>query len=97
MVLECVPAPLAAKVTEALSIPTIGIGAGPHCDGQVLVSHDLVGLFGGHVAKFVRQYAQIGETMKAAFKAYKEDVENSTFPAKEHCYTIKEDVLEKLY
>ena len=97
MVLECVPAPLAAKVTEALSIPTIGIGAGPDCDGQVLVNHDMVGLFGGHVAKFVRQYAQIGETMKAAFKAYKEDVENGTFPAEEHCYTIKEDVLEKLY
>ncbi len=97
VVLECVPAPLAAKVTEALSIPTIGIGAGPYCDGQVLVNHDLVGLFGGHVAKFVRQYAQIGETMKAAFKAYKEDVENGTFPAEEHCYTIKEDVLDKLY
>lgn len=97
VVLECVPAPLAAMVTKAINIPTIGIGAGPDCDGQVLVSHDLIGLFGGHVAKFVRQYAQVGETMKAAFKAYKEDVEQGAFPAEEHCYTIKEDVLDKLY
>ncbi|NLK52091.1 MAG: 3-methyl-2-oxobutanoate hydroxymethyltransferase [Syntrophomonadaceae bacterium] len=97
VVLECVPAPLAKKVTQEVSIPTIGIGAGPDCDGQVLVNHDMVGLFGGHVPKFVRQYAQIGEIMKEAFKAYKEDVEKGTFPAEEHCYTIKEDVLEKLY
>ena len=97
VVLECVPAPLAKKVTQEVSIPTIGIGAGPDCDGQVLVNHDMVGLFGGHVPKFVRQYAQIGEIMKEAFKAYKEDVEKGTFPTEEHCYTIKEDVLEKLY
>lgn len=97
VVLECVPAPLAKKITQEVGIPTIGIGAGPHCDGQVLVSHDLLGLFGGHVAKFVRQYAQIGDIMKEAFKAYKEDVEKGEFPAEEHCYSIKEDVLEKLY
>jgi 3-methyl-2-oxobutanoate hydroxymethyltransferase len=97
VVLECVPAPLAKKVTQEVGIPTIGIGAGPDCDGQVLVNHDMIGLFGGHVAKFVRQYAQVGEIMKEAFKAYKEDVEKGTFPAEEHCYTIKEDVLDKLY
>jgi 3-methyl-2-oxobutanoate hydroxymethyltransferase len=97
VVLECVPAALAAKITQEVGIPTIGIGAGPSCDGQVLVNHDMLGLFGGHVAKFVRQYAHIGETMKQAFIAYKEDVEKGTFPAEEHCYTIKEDVLEKLY
>jgi 3-methyl-2-oxobutanoate hydroxymethyltransferase len=97
VVLECVPAPLAKKVTQEVGIPTIGIGAVPDCDGQVLVNHDMIGLFGGHVAKFVRQYAQVGEIMKEAFKAYKEDVEKGTFPAEEHCYTIKEDVLDKLY
>jgi 3-methyl-2-oxobutanoate hydroxymethyltransferase len=96
IVLECVPAPLAERITKELSIPTIGIGAGAGCDGQVLVSHDLLGLFAGHVAKFVRQYAQIGQIMREAFKAYKEDVEAGRFPAAEHCYGLSDDVLSKL-
>ncbi|MDI6894648.1 MAG: 3-methyl-2-oxobutanoate hydroxymethyltransferase [Bacillota bacterium] len=96
IVLECVPAPLAERITKELSIPTIGIGAGAGCDGQVLVSHDLLGLFAGHAAKFVRQYAQIGQIMREAFKAYKEDVEAGRFPAAEHCYGLSDDVLSKL-
>lgn len=97
VVLECVPAALAEKITKEIGIPTIGIGAGAGCDGQVLVSHDLLGLFSGHVAKFVRQYAQIGQTMRQAFKAYKEEVESGSFPAAEHCYGLSDDVLNKLY
>lgn len=97
VVLECVPSALAEKITKDISIPTIGIGAGAGCDGQVLVSHDLLGLFSGHIAKFVRQYAQIGKIMREAFKAYKEDVESGSFPAEEHCYGIKDEVLNKLY
>lgn len=97
IVLECVPSALAEKITTDLSIPTIGIGAGAGCDGQVLVSHDMLGLFSGHIAKFVRQYAQIGKTMRESFKAYKEDVEAGRFPAEEHCYGIKDEVLNKLY
>lgn len=97
VVLECVPAALAEKISSEISIPTIGIGAGAGCDGQVLVSHDLLGLFSGHVAKFVRQYAQIGQIMRESFKTYKEDVESGRFPAEEHCYGIKDDVLSKLY
>lgn len=97
VVLECVPSALAEKITKDISIPTIGIGAGAGCDGQVLVGHDLLGLFSGHIAKFVRQYAQIGKIMREAFKAYKEDVESGSFPAEEHCYGIKDEVLNKLY
>ncbi|NPV92592.1 MAG: 3-methyl-2-oxobutanoate hydroxymethyltransferase [Firmicutes bacterium] len=97
IVLECVPSALAERITKEISIPTIGIGAGAGCDGQVLVSHDLLGLFSGHVAKFVRQYAQIGKIMRESFKAYKDDVESGSFPAEEHCYGIKDEVLSKLY
>ena len=97
VVLECVPAPLAERITKEIGIPTIGIGAGPGCDGQVLVSHDLLGLFSGHVAKFVRQYAQIGQIMREAFRSYKEDVEAGRFPAAEHCYGLSEEVINKLY
>src|ERR1041385_1408536 len=74
IVLECVPEELAALITERVSIPTIGIGAGPSCDGQVLVFHDLLGLYDGHTPKFVRQYAQIGEEMRAAIAKYLDDV-----------------------
>lgn len=97
IVLECVPASLAERITREIPIPTIGIGAGAGCDGQVLVNHDLLGLFSGHVPKFVRQYANIGETMRQAFQAYKEDVAAGRFPAEEHCYTLKDDILERLY
>lgn len=84
IVLECVPSRLAAKITQAVTIPTIGIGAGPLCDGQVLVFHDFVGLFERFTPKFVKQYANLSQEMKKAVTAYKADVESGTFPGKEH-------------
>jgi 3-methyl-2-oxobutanoate hydroxymethyltransferase len=80
LVLECVPTELAQLITEKVAIPTIGIGAGLHCDGQVLVYHDLLGLYDGHKAKFVRQYADIGAQMKSAIEKYLSDVREGSFP-----------------
>jgi 3-methyl-2-oxobutanoate hydroxymethyltransferase len=96
VVLECVPAKLAAYVTEQLSIPTIGIGAGAGCDGQVLVYQDMLNMFGGHQAKFVKHFAQIGEAMKEGFKAYAQEVKEGSFPAKEHTYKIDDEVMEAI-
>lgn len=84
VVLECVPTSLGRRVTEALSIPTIGIGAGPHCDGQVLVLHDLVGLFDRFVPKFVKRYADLSEEIRTAVGRYRDEVQAGTFPAEEH-------------
>ena len=86
MVLECMPPALGQEITRAVSVPTIGIGAGPDCDGQILVTHDLLGLFGEFTPKFVKRYANLGAEMQKAFKAYKADVEKGTFPGVEHCY-----------
>jgi len=86
VVLEGIPAEIAAKITDALKIPTIGIGAGPACDGQILVLHDLLGLNDRHVPKFAKQYARMIDSAKGAIKKYAEEVENGVFPAKEHCY-----------
>ena len=86
MVLEAMPADLAAQITEAVEVPTIGIGAGPKCDGQVLVVHDLLGLYGETSPKFVKRYAELGTAMKKAFEQYKKDVEKGSFPGPEHCY-----------
>ena len=97
VVLECVPAKLAELVTKELQIPTIGIGAGNVCDGQVLVYQDMLGMFSDFTPKFVKRFASVGEVMKEAFKAYCEEVQSGAFPAKEHEYTIADDVLEKLY
>lgn len=97
VVLECVPAPLAEIITEQLSIPTIGIGAGNGCDGQVLVTHDLLGLFSGFTPKFVKKYIQLGEQIKQAFTQYKEDVGSGQFPSPEHSFGMQEDTLAKLY
>jgi 3-methyl-2-oxobutanoate hydroxymethyltransferase len=83
IVLESIPAEVAREATAALAIPTIGIGAGPHCDGQVLVSYDALGLFNGAVPPFVKQYARLGEQVVAAAKAYAEDVREGRFPAPE--------------
>jgi len=80
IVLESIPDAVAAAVTAALAIPTIGIGAGPHCDGQVLVSYDALGLFEGPVPPFVKQYAQLGELMVEAVKAYAADVREGRYP-----------------
>lgn len=97
LVLECVPEKLAKLITESISIPTIGIGAGKDCDGQILVYQDMLGMFSDFVPKFVKQYAKIGESMKQAFLEYKKQIQEGSFPAKEHCYTIQEDIIEKLY
>lgn len=86
MVLECMPPALGEEITRTIPTPTIGIGAGPHCDGQILVTHDLLGLFSEFTPKFVKRYANLGAEMKTAFAAYKADVEKGTFPGAEHCY-----------
>jgi len=80
IVLESIPEDVARRVTEELSIPTIGIGAGPYCDGQVLVSYDIFGLYDGQVTPFVKQYARLGDQMRAAAEAYAEDVRQGRFP-----------------
>ena len=98
LVLEMVPSELAAIITERLSIPTIGIGAGPHCDGQVLVFHDLLGLYDGHTPRFVRQYAHVGETMQSAIGQYLADVREGRFPTDaESFHSTSADELRKLY
>jgi 3-methyl-2-oxobutanoate hydroxymethyltransferase len=86
VVLEGIPSPISAKITQALRIPTIGIGAGPDCDGQILVLHDLLGLNLRHIPKFVKQYARLGDQAREALKAYVEEVQNGRFPSEEHCY-----------
>jgi 3-methyl-2-oxobutanoate hydroxymethyltransferase len=84
LLVEGVPSDLAAKVTQAVAIPTIGIGAGPACDGQVLVFHDLLGLFDALRPKFVKRYAELGEAVRSAVRAYCQDVRAGTFPGPEH-------------
>jgi 3-methyl-2-oxobutanoate hydroxymethyltransferase len=91
LVLEAVPAPVAARVTAGLDIPTIGIGAGGSCDGQVLVWHDLLGISTGHVPRFVKQYARIGDAIGLALRAYVADVRAGTFPSAEHTYPMPDD------
>ena len=98
VVLECIPADLARKISETISIPTIGIGAGPGCDGQVLVYQDMLALFSDFKPKFVKNFANIGEQMTQAFKDYDAEVKANTFPAAEHCFKdVGEEVLDKLY
>ncbi len=97
VVLECVPAKLAALISEKLTIPTIGIGAGAGCDGQVLVYQDMLALFSDFKPKFVKHFGNIGPQMTAAFKAYDEEVKAGTFPAEEHTFKIDEETLSKLY
>ncbi len=97
IVLEAIPAPLAEIITKKLTIPTIGIGAGVHCDGQVLVTHDMIGLFDRFVPKFVKQYANVSQDIVAAFNAYAEEVATGKFPGPEHSFTMKDEVLKRLY
>jgi 3-methyl-2-oxobutanoate hydroxymethyltransferase len=87
IVLECVPPDIAAAVTAAVPVPVIGIGAGPVCDGQVLVMHDLLGLGGSRPPRFVKPYAALAETVREAFGAYAAEVRDGTFPGPEHCYS----------
>ncbi|MGC9336389.1 MAG: 3-methyl-2-oxobutanoate hydroxymethyltransferase [Anaerolineae bacterium] len=96
LILEAIPSPVAKIISESVSIPTIGIGAGPHCDGQVLVIHDLVGLFDRFRPKFVKQYAQIFPTVLEALNRYREDVVRGAFPAPEHGYTMSDEALQAL-
>lgn len=97
VVLEGVPKKLADIITEKLVIPTIGIGAGNGCDGQVLVYQDMLGLFSDFTPKFVKRFADIGDVMKAAFAGYIDEVRSGAFPSKEHEYSMDDSVIEKLY
>ena len=97
VVLECVPEALAKLITEKISIPTIGIGAGAGCDGQVLVYQDMLGMYADFAPKFVKVFANVGEEMRKGFAAYKKEVQDGTFPAKEHTFRMDESILEKLY
>jgi len=87
IVVECVPASLARRISELVHIPTIGIGAGPDCDGQILVFHDLLGLFEGIRPKFVKRYAELGEQAVDAVRRYSDDVRDGAFPSAEHCFS----------
>ena len=97
VVLECVPAKLAKLISETINIPTIGIGAGNGCDGQVLVYQDMLNMFDGLKPKFVKHFANVGEMMKQAFADYSTQVKSGAFPAEEHTFKISEEVIEKLY
>jgi len=96
LVMECIPDLVAARITKELRIPTIGIGAGKDCDGQVLVYHDLVGLFERFTPKFVKQYVNLSPLIKEALGQYKSDVEKGAFPAKEHTFSMKPEEAEKI-
>jgi 3-methyl-2-oxobutanoate hydroxymethyltransferase len=93
IVLEAVPAPVAARITEALRVPTIGIGAGAATDGQVLVWHDLLGLYEGHAPRFVKQYANLSAEIEKAVGRYVEEVREHRFPEERHTYAMPEEEL----
>ncbi len=93
LVLEAVPAAVSARISEALSIPTIGIGAGSACDGQVLVWHDLLGLYAGRTPRFVKQYANLAQEIGTALRRYVDDVRSRAFPEEQHTYSIPEEEL----
>lgn len=97
VVLECVPAKLAKKITEMLKVPTIGIGAGADCDGQVLVYQDLLAMYGDFRPKFVKVFANVGDAMREGMAAYIKETKEGTFPSAEHCFKIDDSVIEKLY
>jgi 3-methyl-2-oxobutanoate hydroxymethyltransferase len=96
LILEAIPGPVAKLITERVSIPTIGIGAGPDCDGQVLVIHDLIGLFDRFVPKFVKQYADIFPAIVEALESYRDEVIAGTFPGPEHGYSMSDEALQAL-
>lgn len=97
VVLECIPAKLAELITKSISIPTIGIGAGNGCDGQVLVYQDMLGLYSNFTPKFVKRYAEIGPQMENAIEDYISEVKSGAFPAAEHTFALSDAVIEKLY
>lgn len=96
VVLECIPSRLAEIITKKLSIPVIGIGAGNGCDGQVLVYQDMLGMFSDFVPKFAKQFANVGEIMKAGFEKYIEETKSGAFPAKEHTFEIDDEVIKTI-
>lgn len=96
ILLECVPAKVTEKITKELDIITLSIGAGPDCDGQLLIMHDTIGLFEAFQPKFVKQYINISPLIENAFKQYRDEVKSGAFPAKEHFYHIKEEELAKI-
>ena len=96
LVLECVPASLATLITNRLAIPTIGIGAGSGCDGQVQVFHDMLGLFSDFVPRHAKRYANLGEAIAEAVAAFMAEVKDGTFPTRKHSYHIKDEVLAEL-
>jgi 3-methyl-2-oxobutanoate hydroxymethyltransferase len=91
VVLEAVPSPVAAEITRRLTVPTIGIGAGPECDGQVLVYHDLLGLTEGHLPRFVKRYANLSREIRDALEHYAEDVRTGVFPEEQHTYAMADE------
>jgi len=97
IVLECVPYEIAKIISESISVPTIGIGAGKYCDGQVLVYQDMLGLFSDFTPKFVKVYNETGKTIKEAFKAYISEVKANTFPEEKYSFKAEDDVIDKLY
>lgn len=97
IVLECVPEKLAKIITEKISIPTIGIGAGKHCDGQVLVVQDVLGMYSELQPKFAKKYKETGKDIIEATEMYIKEIQEGIFPSKEHTFTIKDEVLDKLY
>ncbi|OUQ55292.1 3-methyl-2-oxobutanoate hydroxymethyltransferase [Tyzzerella sp. An114] len=97
VVLECVPEKLAEIITNSISIPTIGIGAGRKCDGQILVYQDMLGMFSNFTPKFVKRFANVGEIMTEAFKQYIAEINDGKFPSDEHTFAISDDIINKLY
>lgn len=97
IVMEAIPDRLAGLITRSIKIPTIGIGAGPECDGQVLVMHDLIGLFDRFTPRFVKKYADAASIIEEALTQYRHDVQTGEFPGPEHSFTIKDEVIEGLY
>ena len=96
LVIECVPAALGEIITGRLEIPSIGIGAGPGCDGQVLVMHDMLGLFDRFVPKFVKRFAELGQEFQKAAQEYSRQVKEGIFPGPEHVFSMTREELEKL-
>lgn len=97
VVLEGIPSELARIITETLRIPTIGIGAGRHCDGQVLVYQDMLGMYSDFTPKFVKKYVNLNKVITDAVKTYREEIQSGVFPAKEHEYGMPDDVINRLY
>ncbi len=100
LVLECVPQEVAAHITQSIGIPTLGIGAGLHCDGQVLVWHDMLGINTGHTPKFVKKYAQLAQDMRSAIESYVQEVQEGSFPQEIHSFSLSEEekiALEKQF